>query len=59
MRKKHNAGQAFRMAANSLWQSKTPLGDHYLRIRARAGAPKAVVATARKLAIIYYSLEAA
>ena len=55
-RKRHHAGQAFRMAANSLWQSKSPLGDYYRRIRARAGAPKAVVATARKLAIIYYKM---
>jgi len=30
------------------------LGDYYRRIRAKAGAAKAVVATARKLAIIYY-----
>jgi len=52
-RKRHHAGQAFRMAANSLWQSKSPLGDHYRRIRASTGAPKAIVATAWKLAIIY------
>ena len=55
-RKRHHAGQAFRMAANSLWQSKSPLGDYNRRIRARAGAPKAVVATARKPAIIYYKM---
>ena len=56
MKKKQNAGQAFRMAANSLYHSKSPLGDHYRRIRAKAGAAKAVVATARKLAIIYYKM---
>ena len=56
MRKRHHAGQAFRMAANSLWQSKTPLGDHYRRIRARASAAKAVVATARKLAVIIWNM---
>ena len=56
MKKKHNAGQAFRIAANSLYNSKSPLGDHYRRIRAKAGAAKAVVATARKLAIIYYKM---
>ena len=55
-KKKHHAGQAFRMAANSLYHSKSPLGDHYRRIRAKAGAAKAVVATARKLAIIYYKM---
>ena len=57
-KKKHHAGQAFRMAANSLYNSKSPLGDHYRRIRAKAGAAKAVVATARKLAIIYYKMVA-
>lgn len=55
-KKKHHAGQAFRMAANSLYNSKSPLGDHYRRIRAKSGAAKAVVATARKLAIIYYKM---
>jgi transposase len=55
-KKKHHAGQAFRMAANSLYNSKSPLGDHFRRLRAKAGAPKAIVATARKLAIIYYKM---
>jgi transposase len=55
-KKKHYAGQAFRMAASSLYNSKSPLGDFYRRIRAKAGAGKAVVATARKLAIIYYEM---
>jgi len=58
MKKKHYAGQAFRMAANSLYHSKSPLGEYYRRIKARAGAGKAVVATARKLAIIYYKMVA-
>ena len=58
MKKKHHAGQAFRIAANSLSNSKSPLGDHYRRIRVKAGAAKAVVATARKLAIIYYMMVA-
>ncbi len=58
MKKKHYAGQAFRMAANSLYQNKGPLGDYYRRIKAKAGAGKAVVATARKLAIIYYKMVA-
>jgi transposase len=55
-KKKHYAGQAFRIAASSLYNSKTPLGDFYRRIRAKAGAGKAVVATARKLAIIYFKM---
>ena len=56
MKKKHHAGQAFRMAANGLYNSKSPLGDYFRRIRSKAGAPKAVVAAARKLAIIYYKM---
>ena len=55
-KKKHHAGQAFRIAANSLYNSKSPMGDYYRRIRAKAGAAKAVVATARKLAIILYKM---
>ena len=44
------------MAASSLYNSKTPLGDFYRRIRARAGAGKATVATARKLAVVFYHM---
>jgi len=55
-KKKHYAGQAFRMAASSLKSSKGPLGDFFRRIRAKAGTPKAIVATARKIAIIYYKM---
>jgi transposase len=56
IKKKHHAGQAFRMAANGLHNSKSPLGDYYRRIKSKVGAGKAVVATARKLAIIYYKV---
>src|ERR1035437_521041 len=55
-KKKHHAGQAFRIAANSLSNSKSPMGDYYRRLRTKAGAAKAVVATARKLAIIFYKM---
>jgi transposase len=56
MKKKHHAGQAFRMAACSLWHSNSPLGDFYRRIKSKAGPAKAVIATAHKLAIIYYNM---
>jgi transposase len=56
LKKKHYAGQAFRVAANTLSKSKTPLGDYYRRIRAKAGPGKATVATARKLAVIFYNM---
>jgi transposase len=57
-KKKHYAGQAFRIAANSLYKSQSPLGDYFRRLKAKVGAGKAVVATARKLAIIYYNMVA-
>jgi transposase len=55
-KKKHWAGQAFRQAASSLHNSKGPLGQFFRRIRAKSGTPKAVVATAGKLATIYYCM---
>ena len=56
--KKNNnkAGQAFRNAANTLWNAKGPLGDSLRNKRARKGGKQAVVATARKLASIYYKM---
>ena len=57
LKKKPNAAaQAFRMAANSLKQSKHWLGDYFRRMRAKGGQKYAIVATARKLAIIYYKM---
>ena len=38
MKKKHYIGQAFKIAANSLYDSKNPMGDYYRRIRTRTGA---------------------
>lgn len=55
-KKKHYAGQAFRNAAKSLACSKSPLGVFYRRIKSKGGASKAIVATARKLAIILYHM---
>ena len=36
--------------------SKSGLAAHYRRLRARIGAPKAINATARKIAIIFYNM---
>jgi hypothetical protein len=44
------------MAALSIGKSKTPLGDYCRRIRTRAGVPKAVIAAAQKLPVIYYNM---
>ena len=52
----NRASAAFRMAALSLKNSNCYLGAFYRRIRARAGAPKAITATARKLAVIFYNM---
>lgn len=54
--KKNRAGQAFRDAASGLWNAKNPLGDYLRRKKAKSGAAKAVVATARKIAVIYYKM---
>jgi len=50
------AAMAFRMAAQSLKNSNCYLGKFYRRIKAKAGAPKAITATARKLAVIFYNM---
>jgi len=52
----NRAANAFRMAAQSVANSNTDLGGFYRRIRARLGAPKAITATAHKLARIFYRM---
>lgn len=47
---------ALRMAAYALIRSKSALGAYIRRMRARLGAPKAITATAHKLARLVYSL---
>jgi transposase len=57
LKKKPNlAAQAFRMAANSLMASNNWLGDYFRRIKAKGGHKYAIIATARKIAIIYYRM---
>ena len=50
------AACAFRMAAQSLHNSPTALGAFYRRIKSRLGAKAAVIATAHKIARIYYNM---
>lgn len=50
------AAQAFRAAANGLRRSDNWLGDYFRRMRAKGGHKYAIVATARKLALIYYRM---
>jgi transposase len=53
---KNRAAGALRLAAWSLVRSKSYLGAYLRRQRARLGAPKAITATAHKLARIVYNL---
>jgi transposase len=53
---KHRVAQALRMAALGLSRSRSTLGAFFRRMRAKLGAPKAITATAHKLARIVYHL---
>lgn len=50
------AAQAFRLAGQGCHQAKHALGAFYRRIQSRCGGPKAVIATARKIAERVYRL---
>jgi transposase len=45
-----------RVSAQSLHHSQSALGAYYRRLRGRIGAPKAITATAHKLACLIYSM---
>jgi transposase len=53
---RNRVAQALRVAAQSLWRSKTYLGAYFRRMHARLGPKKAITATAHKLARIIYNL---
>ena len=50
----NRAANAFRMAAQTLSRSQSALGSFYRRMKARLGGPKAITATAHKIARIFY-----
>jgi transposase len=53
----NRAAAALRLAANGLHRSQTALGGFLRRMKARLGAPKAITATAHKLArLVYFAL---
>jgi transposase len=52
----NRAATTLRLAAMLLGKTDTPLGAFYRRKRAQLGAPKAITATARKLACLIYRL---
>ena len=52
----NRAATSFRLAAYGLQHSHSYLGAYYRRMKARMGAPKAITATAHKLARIVYAM---
>jgi transposase len=55
-RVKNRAALALRMSAQAVQGSRSSLGGYYRRMRAKLGGPKAITATAHKLARIVYHL---
>ena len=52
----NRAATALRLAASSLHRSQSALGAFFRRMKARLGAPKAITATAHKLARLIYTM---
>jgi len=52
----NRAGTLFRLGASSLARSDEPLGHHLRRMKAKLGPPGATTATARKIAVIFYTM---
>lgn len=56
LKTKNRAGQAFRMAAQSVKQAECAFGVFYRRLRARLGPAQATVATAHAIARVVYQM---
>jgi transposase len=54
-RSSSRAAALLRLAATSIGRSDTALGAFYRRLSSRAGKAKAVTATARKIAVLFYN----
>ena len=54
-RSSNRAATIFRLSAVSVGKTNTALGAFYRRLASRAGKAKAVTATARKLAVLFYN----
>jgi len=52
----NRAATSLRLAAQSLWRSRSALGANFRRLRARLGAPKAITAMAHKPARLLYRM---
>jgi len=53
---KNRAGHLFRLAAFSLHHSLTPLGNYLRRMKTKLGSKGATMATAHKIAVIFYTM---
>ena len=57
VRRVHNrAGDLFRLAAYTLHNDQSPLGDYLRRMKSKMDAPAATTSTAHKIAIIFYTM---
>jgi transposase len=52
----NKAARAFRLAALAAGRTQTAIGGFYRRLKARIGGPKAITATAHKMARIFYAM---
>lgn len=55
-KRKNPVGQVFRLCANALKDAKNSLGIYFRRIRSRSGHMQAIIATAHKMARIFYTM---
>jgi transposase len=55
-KKPNAAAKAFRMAAQGVQNSQNWMGHFFRRMKAKGGHKHAIVATARKIAVIYYKM---
>lgn len=55
-KKPNRAAEALRIAASTLHKSESALGAFFRRIKSRRGAPKAITATAHKIARYIYAM---
>ena len=53
-KRKNPVGQVFRLCANTVAKSNSPMGFYFRRIKSRAGHMSAIVATAHKMAEIFF-----
>ena len=55
-KRKNPVGQVFRLCANTLKDAKNSLGIYFRRIRSRSGHMQAIIASAHKMARIFYTM---